>query len=59
MPNSEIKKLRKEQQKKVMREIGGMMDAWDQLPNDVKDMIREDAPGLLAAIYRICDAMEC
>lgn len=41
------------QQELVLEEIGPLMDSWDHLPNDVKDDLREESPGLCAQLERI------
>ena len=58
MASDELLQLMKSQQKKVMREIGGLLDAWDQVPNDAKGYVEETHPEFIAAIERIRKAME-
>ena len=41
------------QQALVLDGIGPLMDSWDHLPNDVKDDLREESPGLCAELERI------
>lgn len=40
---TEIDALRKEQADAVMPLIGGFLDAWDNMPNDIKEMIELEA----------------
>lgn len=43
---------------KALAEIGPLLDAWDQLPNDVKQEIDELAPELYKAMLRLYRAIE-
>ena len=52
----EEEKIREEQTALVMPMIGGLLDAWDALPNDVKGY--EELERLACQIRRIDDAME-
>ena len=54
--NKELKRLRAAQAKAVMPLIGPLLDAWEQLPNDVLDM--EEFAELLATIEAVNEAME-
>ena len=52
----ELKRLRQEQAKRVMPMIGGLLDAWDELPNDVST--DPDLENLFACLEGIREAME-
>jgi hypothetical protein len=54
--SSEVVVLRREQSKRVMPMIGGLLDAWEQLPNDVKH--DDDLTSVREHIERIDAAME-
>lgn len=56
MPDIAI--LRRKQSTRAMRVIGPLLDAFEALPNDVKDMIEEDAPELFEHIHELNEAME-
>lgn len=58
MASDELFQLVKRQQKRVMREIGGLLDAWDQVPNDAKGYVEECTPSFIAAMERIRKAAE-
>jgi len=49
-------RIRKEQSRNVMPLIGGLLDAWDELPNDVKS--DPELNRLAKNIQRIDIAME-
>jgi len=54
----EVSKLRAAQTKRVMPLIGNLLDAWDFVANDTKDLLREDCPALVDALDEIMAAME-
>lgn len=56
--SEEIKRLRRAQAKLVMPLIGPLLDAYEQLPNDLVSSIEDQAQGLAEAISAIQDAME-
>lgn len=58
MASDYLYQIIKQQQKNVMREIGGLLDAWDGASNDAKGYLEEDAPNFVAAIERIRKAVE-
>lgn len=53
-----LTKLRKDQAKRVMPLIGPLMDAWDGMPNDVKDYLEEQAERFTMAMHEIIEQME-
>lgn len=56
MSGSELSRLRKAQAKAVMPLIGQLLDAFEQLPNDVASI--EELQDLSEAIEAINNAME-
>lgn len=50
--------LRIVQARAVMPLIGPLLDAWEGIPNDAKDAMREDEPVLCEYLDRIAAAME-
>ncbi len=42
--------MRRAWEKRVSAEVGPLLDAWEQLPNDLKQQIEEEAPELANAI---------
>ena len=57
-PTKTLVLLRAKQSDAVMPKIGGLLDAWELLPNDTKDAIRVDAPALAEALDGITEAVE-
>lgn len=55
---SERKGLRLAQSKAVMPLIGPLLDAWEGLPNDAKEILRESEPVLCAHLDKINAAMD-
>ena len=53
---SEVERLRKAQSRIVMPMIGPLLDAWEQLPNDVSQM--DELAALKNHIEQIWNAME-
>ena len=53
-----VSRLRKRQATTVMPLIGPLLDAWDDLPNDVKSDIALDSAALVDCVERIRSAME-
>jgi hypothetical protein len=45
------------QVRQVMPLIGPLLDAWDELPNDLRGLLQEQAPTLCEYLYKIDDAM--
>ncbi len=58
MPSKELMRLRQLQIENVMPEIGGLLDSWDHIPNDIKEELEQDAPSFVSAISRIRNGME-
>lgn len=54
--SSELDVLRREQAERVVPLIGGLLDAWDQLPNDVSH--EDELTNVKKHIERIDAAME-
>jgi hypothetical protein len=54
----EHKNLRIVQAKKVMPLIGGLLDAWEDMPNDLRCEIEDQQPALSEALNKINAAME-
>lgn len=52
-----LKKARAVQAKQVMPLIGPLLDAWEEVPNDVKSGLREDCPMLCGYLDTIETAM--
>lgn len=50
--------LRIVQSKAVMPLIGPLLDAWEGIANDAKDVLREEQPALCDYLDRISAAME-
>lgn len=57
-PTKALVLLRAKQTDAVMPKIGGLLDAWDLLPTDIKDGIRIDAPALADQLDAIAEAVE-
>lgn len=55
---SERKGLRIAQSKAVMPLIGPLLDAWEGLPNDAKEVLRESESVLCAHLDKISTAMD-
>lgn len=55
--DNEAKKERVLQRRRVMPLIGGLLDAWEGTPNDVKGYIWEQAPALAVNLEKMDDAM--
>jgi hypothetical protein len=49
---------RRKQARLIIEEIGPLMDAWDGLPNDVKDQLREDSESMCEQLDRIAHICE-
>jgi hypothetical protein len=56
--DGEKESLRLEQNERVMPLIGGLLDAWEGLSNDLRSTIAEEAPELGFYLDRINRAME-
>lgn len=56
--SKELEQLRRKQMRAVMPLIGPLLDAWDDVPNDLKGEIEEGATDLAEALDSIRDAME-
>jgi hypothetical protein len=54
----EVQRLRAEQAAGVMPQIGPLLDAWDGMDNDTKEVLREEAPDLARALVAISRAMD-
>ena len=50
--------LIEEQVKKVMPLIGGLLDAFDGMPNDVRSYLEDEAPHLIDYLLKIDRGME-
>lgn len=53
-----LDRLRREQAERVMPLIGPLLDAWEQMPNDVRSHLDEGCPMLSHFIERIYCGME-
>lgn len=53
-----IKALRREQAARVMKEIGPLLDAWEQIPNDIKGQLEEEALEFCHYMRRIYIAVD-
>ena len=49
---------RARQSKRVMRVVPGLLDAWEDLPNDVKSDLRNSAPTLARQLDALDSAVE-
>jgi hypothetical protein len=56
--SKELQQLRRKQMRAVMPFIGPLLDAWDDVPNDLKGEIEEGATDLAEALDSIRVAME-
>ena len=56
--DDDLRRRRAEQAKRVMPLIGPLLDAWEQLPNDVRSDIELAHPSLLWAMQNIVAAIE-
>lgn len=56
--SKELEQLRRKQMRAVMPLVGPLLDAWDDVPNDLKGEIEEGATDLAEALDSIRDAME-
>lgn len=56
--DDDIRRKRAEQAARVMPLIGPLLDAWEQLPNDVRSDIELAHPPFLWAIEKIVAATE-
>lgn len=54
---ADVKKARAIQAKQVMPLIGPLLDAWDDLSNDTKSVIREESPTLCDYLDKLDQAM--
>lgn len=54
----ELESLRKKQAKRVMPLIGPLLDAFDQLPGDIRTGLEEDASEFVECLNKVLDAME-
>lgn len=52
-----VKKARAVQARQVMPLIGPLLDAWDDVPNDIRSLLEEQAPALASYLCKIEDAM--
>jgi len=55
---SERTALRARQSRDVMKLIGPLLDAWDDVPNDLKGDLREQCTPLCDYLDKINEAME-
>lgn len=53
-----LDRLRGEQAKRVMPLIGPLLDAWDNVPNDVMSDLTEQCPEFATAMSRVVGAIE-
>lgn len=44
--STNLNQLRREQAQRVMPLIGGLLDAWEQMPNDLRSDLDEQCPML-------------
>ena len=51
------RKARAVQARQVMPLIGPLLDAWDELNNDTKGVLKEDAPTLCQYLDKLEEAM--
>lgn len=58
MPKSELTQLRAQQTRRVMKEIGPLIDAWEAIPNDVKSQLEEEALDFCHYMRRIYLAID-
>lgn len=56
--SKELERLRRKQMRAATPLIGPLLDAWDEVPNDLKGEIEEGATDLAEALDSIRDAME-
>lgn len=56
--SSELPKLRRAQTKRVMAQIGPLLDAWEGLPGDARSSLEEDSPAFVSAMEGISEAVE-
>jgi len=54
----ERRAARERQQREVMELIGPLLDAWEDIPNDIKGDLREHCTPLCHYLDRINEAME-
>lgn len=52
-----VEKARAVQAKQTMPLIGPLLDAWDEVPNDIKSLIEEQAPSLANHLDKVAEAM--
>ena len=53
-----VEQLRAQQARLVMPFIGPLLDAWDELPNDIRSLIVENSDDLHRILVGINSAME-
>lgn len=54
----EVAELRRKQTVRVMPLVSQLLEAWDQVPNDVRSYMAEQAPGLVENLIALESAMK-
>ena len=57
-PDEEINRLRELQSIATMEHIPALLEWWEQIPNDAKSYIEQEAPAFVLTMDRIYTAME-